>query len=747
MTRFAHAFTSGRSRMLVALSLCMLAAPLPAASLPAKTANARAAIATPAPGSNPTVSTTATASTRTVNSTADTDDGTCDATDCTLREALTAAQAGDTIAFSSLFNTPQVIHLGGALPAIAVNLTLTGPGASRLTVQRSQFDYEYTLLVVNSGVTATVTGITLAGGHGFSGGAIDNEGNLTLRDSALSGNFGLYGGGIYSNGQLLIERSTINGNSAGDGGGVYVASPGVATLTNLTVSGNNAAFGTGGIAVTGKGGASATVTMTNATIAFNRGATEDSLAPWDSDDASPAVIQLRNTLITNNAFVGFFELNIHVYGVNASVISLGNNLIDFDGSGTINAAGDVTNVDPMLAPLYRSGATATHVLRLGSPALNAGTSTGAPSTDQRGVPRPQGGVVDIGAVEMRPLVVTSTADPGDGVCDASCTLRDALLAANADGAGTDDIQFADSPFAEGAQTINLTAALPNITSNLTVVGPGANWLTLRRDTGGDYGVLVVNPGVTVFMSGVTVANGKTGFGGGINNFGSLTLLQCAVRGNTATTNAGGIQNNGILALIESTISGNSANYDGALLNYQPGTATVINSTISGNTATVNFGGIANTNFGGVVPNLALFNTTIVNNHGGVAGGIATVDQGGVAITTFENSIIANNSLPNFGASGVNAFMTSLSGNVISDSGSGFAYEYDLANTQPMLSVLGYFGGPTQTHIPLPGSPAIGIDYFDLPSTDQRGLPRANPGSAGSVERQFDEDEIFSTGFE
>jgi hypothetical protein len=37
-----------------------------------------------------------------------------------------------------------------------------------------------------------------------------------------------------------------------------------------------------------------------------------------------------------------------------------------------------------------------------SPALNAGTATGAPSADQRGVVRPQGAGIDIGAVERRP---------------------------------------------------------------------------------------------------------------------------------------------------------------------------------------------------------------------------------------------------------------------------------------------------------------------------------------------------------
>jgi len=42
----------------------------------------------------------------TVNSTADSSDGSCDAANCTLREAITAALDGDQILFSSLFNTP-----------------------------------------------------------------------------------------------------------------------------------------------------------------------------------------------------------------------------------------------------------------------------------------------------------------------------------------------------------------------------------------------------------------------------------------------------------------------------------------------------------------------------------------------------------------------------------------------------------------------------------------------------------------
>ena len=79
-----------------------------------------------------------------VTTTADHDDGTC-GTDCTLREAINAANAHpntdantpDTITFSALFNSAQTIQLASALPNISDSVKITGPGANLLTVQRS----------------------------------------------------------------------------------------------------------------------------------------------------------------------------------------------------------------------------------------------------------------------------------------------------------------------------------------------------------------------------------------------------------------------------------------------------------------------------------------------------------------------------------------------------------------------------------------------------------------------------------
>src|SRR5207249_4332769 len=64
--------------------------------------------------------------------------------------------------------------------------------------------------------------------------------------------------------------------------------------------------------------------------------------------------------------------------------------------------GDVVNANPMLGPLRDNGGVnhvPTRALLPGSPALDAGNTAAAPSTDERGVSRPQNGIADIGAVE------------------------------------------------------------------------------------------------------------------------------------------------------------------------------------------------------------------------------------------------------------------------------------------------------------------------------------------------------------
>ena len=96
--------------------------------------------------------------------------------------------------------------------------------------------------------------------------------------------------------------------------------------------------------------------------------------------------------------------------------------------------------------------------------------------------------------EAATFTVTSTADPGNGVCTVAttgdgCTLREAIAAANTTG-GDDTITFA--PGVSGI--IQLTGPLPDLNTNIALQGPGANLLTVRRDAGGDYRIFNVSNG-------------------------------------------------------------------------------------------------------------------------------------------------------------------------------------------------------------------------------------------------------------
>jgi len=64
------------------------------------------------------------------------------------------------------------------------------------------------------------------------------------------------------------------------------------------------------------------------------------------------------------------------------------------------------------------------------------------------------------------FTVSSNADPGDGICDESCTLREAILAAN-DTAGADTIAFS---LPSDELTITPTTPLPPITDSVTIDG-------------------------------------------------------------------------------------------------------------------------------------------------------------------------------------------------------------------------------------------------------------------------------------
>jgi hypothetical protein len=122
---------------------------------------------------------------------------------------------------------------------------------------------------------------------------------------------------------------------------------------------------------------------------------------WNGLDPHAGDFQCRNTIIAGNHST-LTNCTFCPDDISGFMGSFGHNLVQAT-NGWVNA-GDVTTdllgVDPLLGPLQDNGGpTWTHALLQGSPAIDAGDPVGAPSEDQRGVPRPQGRSVDIGAFE------------------------------------------------------------------------------------------------------------------------------------------------------------------------------------------------------------------------------------------------------------------------------------------------------------------------------------------------------------
>jgi hypothetical protein len=211
-------------------------------------------------------------------------------------------------------------------------------------------------------------------------------------------------------------------------------------------------------------------------------------------------------------------------------------------------------------------------------------------------------------------------------------------------------------------------------------------------------------------------------GTGVLNYFFLTILNSTLSGNSTALDGGAIASGtfkspGGVTVINSTISGNSASGAGGGIAIYYGGVTILNSTISGNSAGESGGAIAN--FGGV----QIAHSTISGNSAALGGGI--YNAGG----QFGGIIEISNTIFNAGALGENIVnsggtVTSHGYNISSDDGGGLLTgPGDQINTDPLLGPLQDNGGPTLTHLPLLGSPAIDTgdpSFVPPPFHDQRG---------------------------
>jgi hypothetical protein len=355
-----------------------------------------------------------------------------------------------------------------------------------------------------------------------------------------------------------------------------------------------------------------------------------------------------------------------------------------------------------------------------------------------------------------PMPPTATPLPAtDTVCAAGCDFTTIQAA-------MDDPGTTDGAIIEITDPIHTEAGIV-VKKDVTIRGLGADDTIVQAHETPEKApdrVFVIEEGATVILESMTIRHGKPSaqaeHGGGIYNYGTLTLEKCVVTNNSAI-GGGGICNEGALTLVNSTVSDNTAVDTaphgvfacggGGGIRSGKGTLTLINTTVSGNQAGTRYrgagGGVrigcqctavftnstisgnSSVRFGGgisVVGTLQLVNCTISNN--------TTIGKGeGICVQgnlDYENTLIANN--PGNGgdcAIGADAYgkkgtIGTNSNNLVGSGNCNPDYTDD-----PMLGPLADNGGATWTHALLSGSPAIdavSVASCTVPA-DQRGVPR------------------------
>ena len=494
------------------------------------------------------------------------------------------------------------------------------------------------------------------------------------------------GGGIYVDPgeELQLFDVFITECAAPDGGGIY-NNGGILTVELSIVEGNvaNGASGSGGGIFNDTGGKLLVKdSMVKANYANRAGGGIE-----DNSGAGLGVVLENSILSRNNAGVlPAFPApgnggGLHVTGPGDVVINGGSsdgNVAAKEGGALWNGSGTMT-------------INGTRIL--------SNFAKGSAADDGGGGIFNNGGTLAISNAEIRGNGADGTSGSGGGIFNLGgrATIEASMIVANKAsraGGGIED------------------------TTGKGIVVTGS---TLRENIAGPVGFAAPGNGGAVHITGA----------------GKLEINGSTVANNVAAKEGGGLWNHGAseMYVANSTVSGNAAPTGGGIFALAgAGVLDVVNSTVSSNTATLHGGGLALN--GGTATLLSV--TVAANTAVGSGGGMHV---NGASVTSF-NSLFGDNA----GASGADvsgAF--GLVTNSLVDAGAGASgiadgVNGDIVGVDAGLGSLVNNGGPTLTHLPGSGSPAI--DAGDSAAAtgligDQRGLTRiVGNADIGSVEVQM-----------
>jgi predicted outer membrane repeat protein len=338
------------------------------------------------------------------------------------------------------------------------------------------------------------------------------------------------------------------------------------------------------------------------------------------------------------------------------------------------------------------------------------------------------------------LTVNQSGDAGDGTCDASCTLRDAVGDAN-DNAGQYDYIY----FSSSISGSTLSAGQIEITDSVGIYGNGPASTTISAAPDARiFEIDPTTPGAFVGLSHIKLTDGDvTGKGGAIYSYDArLGIFDAVISGNTATGAGGAIYGAGNYAsgqydrISYSTFYGNHAGIAGGAVFAASSWGVVRSATFVGNSADGGYGGAVSGVDGYIV------DSTISGNHASDGGGGVSVD--GLGLGLF-GTILANNTAgiadPDLHADGGTAAF-----NLVENPGTtGIDVLPTIITGQdPQLGGLADNGGPAPTLKPAAASPVVDQAYsysyydqrfFDRPvdNPNRANVPDGNGADIGSVE--------------
>ncbi len=516
----------------------------------------------------------------------------------------------------------------------------------------------HVILNDNNGLnnTAILDGFTITGGNAnggipnsYGGGMFNINSSPSVSNCLFSRNSaqGIGGGMANYPGSPTVSNCIFSGNSANiAAGGMFNYTPSSPTVTNCIFSGNSAGMWGGAISSTGS-----SLTITNCSFSGNSAGIDGGVML--NNGSSPII---TNCILWGNSS-GMSNTNGGNPVITFSIVQGG-----FTGTGNLN-------VDPLFVsqPDYTSAPTTTGDLHLQqcSPAIDAGTNTGAPSNDLDGNTRPYNATgsatVDMGAYEYQSSYDVCTtcltsgnvvyvnddasgANNGKNWTDAFTGLQDALALANSC-SNVSEIWVAAGTYKPTTGTdrsisftmINGVAIYGGFNGTETQLSE-RDWISNVTILSGDIGVpnnntdncyhviFNDNNGLdnSAILDGFTISGGNADLisdlsnrGGGIlNNNSSPNLTNLIITGNFGM-DGGGLYNLGSSPNVDNCFFiANQANFGGGNFNTNGSSPYLSNCTFRNNQA-VNGGALGN--FFSSEPTLT--NCLVVNNSSTDGGGV------------------------------------------------------------------------------------------------------------------------------